>query len=268
MLDGQGYAHPPPLRSGVPSRPVARHPMLRLCQDALDRGARRTSPRCGRTHSAARQGRDPRQRRAYEEEQDEAAVRLGGAFDRLEAAAVRLTLASCRGYRLPEPTRQAHLYQPPAALGREGNVTATATEINEKRRRGGPYRLLAGRRWIQLKDGQVSPLVRAKRRLGQRRQDRAILQLAWAGRGRGRDCRRYRGGGESGPRLGGNLADRRGRASGLRRLDDDLVGIVEVGVADTGGMGRGGQGRREPPKADRVCGLLVAGLARDRRQAR
>jgi len=25
-------------------------------------------------------------------------------------SAVRLTLASCRGYRLPEPTRQAHLY--------------------------------------------------------------------------------------------------------------------------------------------------------------
>ena len=26
------------------------------------------------------------------------------------ASAVRLTLASCRGYRIPEPTRQAHLH--------------------------------------------------------------------------------------------------------------------------------------------------------------
>ena len=34
---------------------------------------------------------------------------LNGEPARLEAA-VRWTLASCRGYRIPEPTRQAHLH--------------------------------------------------------------------------------------------------------------------------------------------------------------
>src|SRR5262249_42599544 len=116
MMDGQGFAHP--RRIGIAS-----HLGLWLGLPTVG---------CAKTHlvgTAREPGEEPGANGVLRDKKDVIGhvlrtkfnvkplfISVGSGIDL--ASATRLVLACCRGHRLPEPTRQAHLYS--NALRRRG----------------------------------------------------------------------------------------------------------------------------------------------------
>ncbi|MBM4069073.1 MAG: endonuclease V [Planctomycetes bacterium] len=107
MFDGQGYAHPRRIGLACHMGLWLNLPTLGCAKSLLVGQARVPGPRPG-AMTSLRDGKDTigkavRTRRGIKP----VYVSAGHKIDL--ASAVRLVLKCCRGYRLPEPTRQAHL---------------------------------------------------------------------------------------------------------------------------------------------------------------
>jgi deoxyribonuclease V len=108
MVDGHGYAHPRRfglachlgLCLGLPTVGCAKSKLTGEFQDP----AREAGAGAPLTHRDEVIGRVVRTRAGVQP----VFVSVGNHIDL--ASAVRLVLQTCRGYRVPEPTRQAHLY--------------------------------------------------------------------------------------------------------------------------------------------------------------
>lgn len=108
MLDGQGLAHPRRLGLACHVGLFLERPTLGCAKSLLTGKFRDLGPRAGAVAPLWDRGEVVGEAVRTKNKVKPVFVSAGHRVDL--PSAVRVVLASCRGYRLPEPTRQAHLY--------------------------------------------------------------------------------------------------------------------------------------------------------------